>query len=465
MRDVAALAGVSLKTVSRVVNQAPSVAPELMTRVLDAIRLLDYRPNLTATSLRRADRKTAAIGLLLEDVANPFSSALHRAVEDVARQRGTLVFAGSSDEDADRERELLLALVARRVDGLIAVPVGDNDGGLLREQRLGGPMEAVASDSVPASMASVRIRPRRLVLVGSVVVDVLMYVDRLPDRGGDLLARQVVAGPGGGFNVLVAARRLGMETFYGGRTGTGLFGTLARAALDQVGIAVLLPPHEGTDTGMVIGLVEPDGERTFVTAPGIESRLAPDDVRALPLRAGDVVYVSGYDLVYPVSGQSLQEWLPGLADDLLVAIDPGPLVADIPPQRLERVLRRTDLLSLSAGEAATLSGLEDPAAAAALLARRLAAGALVVVRAGARGCWLATAGAEPLQLPGRPAHVVDTTGAGDAHVAAFLARLSLGDDPARAAWVANVAASLTVERAGSGTGPTAQQLQAALEED
>ncbi len=143
MLDVAALAGVSLKTVSRVVNQAPNVAPELVTRVLDAIRLLDYRPNLTASSLRRADRKTAAIGLLLEDVANPFSSALHRAVEDVARQRGSLVFAGSNDEDADRERELLLALVARRVDGLIAVPVADNHGGLLREQRLGRPMVVV----------------------------------------------------------------------------------------------------------------------------------------------------------------------------------------------------------------------------------------------------------------------------------------------------------------------------------
>src|SRR6266498_4159120 len=62
MRDVAALAGVSLKTVSRVVNQAPNVAPDLVTRVLDAVRLLDYRPNLTASSLRRADRKTAASG-------------------------------------------------------------------------------------------------------------------------------------------------------------------------------------------------------------------------------------------------------------------------------------------------------------------------------------------------------------------------------------------------------------------
>jgi len=164
MRDVATLAGVSLKTVSRVVNQATNVAPDLASRVLEAVRLLDYRPNLTASSLRRADHKTAAIGLLLDDVANPFSSALHRAVEEVARRRGTLVFAGSSDEDPERERELLLALVARRVDGLIAFPVpvgagnpeapggasgvapsgaGSGRSGLLSESRLGRPMVVV----------------------------------------------------------------------------------------------------------------------------------------------------------------------------------------------------------------------------------------------------------------------------------------------------------------------------------
>jgi sugar/nucleoside kinase (ribokinase family) len=301
-------------------------------------------------------------------------------------------------------------------------------------------------------------------MVGSVVVDVLMYVDRLPDRGGDVLARQMLSSAGGGFNLLVAATRLGMEAAYGGRTGAGLFGALARRALEDAGIATLLPPGEEADTGVVVGLVEPDGERTFVTSPGTESRLAAHDLRALPLRPGDAVYVSGYDLVYPVSGQSLENWLPGLAEDLLVAIDPGPLVADIPPGRLEEVLRRTDLLSLNAREAATLSGLDDPPGAAVSLLQRLPAGALVVVRTGPDGCWLAAAGADPLHIPGRPASVVDTTGAGDAHVAAFLASLSLADDPARAARVANVAASLAVERVGPGTAPTAEELMAALNE-
>jgi LacI family transcriptional regulator len=138
MRDVGALAGVSLKTVSRVINRDPTVSAEIVGRVNRAVDLLGYRPNLAATSLRRADRKTATIGLLLEDVANPFSSALHRAVEDAARERDMLVFAGSSDEDPEREREVLAALVSHQVDGLIVVSSDQGHGDLLLERRRSG---------------------------------------------------------------------------------------------------------------------------------------------------------------------------------------------------------------------------------------------------------------------------------------------------------------------------------------
>jgi LacI family transcriptional regulator len=148
MRDVAALAGVSFKTVSRVVNGEPGVSPELAGRVRDAVAMLGYRHDLAARSLRRADRRTAAIGLLLEDVANPFSSMLHRAIEDVARERGLMVFAGSSDEDPEREGHLLDALVSRRVDGLIAVPVGDGSG-LRAAQRTGKPVVFVDRPGPP----------------------------------------------------------------------------------------------------------------------------------------------------------------------------------------------------------------------------------------------------------------------------------------------------------------------------
>jgi LacI family transcriptional regulator len=136
MREVAAVAGVSLSTVSRVVNGV-GVGPELARRVRDAVALLDYRRDLTASTLRRADRLSATIGLLLEDVANPFFSALHRSVEDVAGRRGVLAFAGSSDEEPARERQLVQDLLARGVDGLIIAPTGGDQSYLSRDRRAG----------------------------------------------------------------------------------------------------------------------------------------------------------------------------------------------------------------------------------------------------------------------------------------------------------------------------------------
>jgi LacI family transcriptional regulator len=137
MREVAALAGVAIKTVSRVMNEVPTVDPELAERVREAADMLDYRPNLTASSLRRGAGRTATMGLLLEDVSNPFSAALLRAVEDDARARGVQVLIGSLDRDPDREREMARTLIDRQVDGLIIVPVGQDQSYLQAESRRG----------------------------------------------------------------------------------------------------------------------------------------------------------------------------------------------------------------------------------------------------------------------------------------------------------------------------------------
>jgi LacI family transcriptional regulator len=137
MKDVAALAGVSIKTVSRVISDVPTVAPELTARVQAAADKLGYRPNLTASNLRRGDRRTNTIGLLLEDVSNPYSSAVHRGVENYFRSRGVLVLASSLDEDADRERELARTLINRRVDGLIIMPAAHDHRWMLAEQQAG----------------------------------------------------------------------------------------------------------------------------------------------------------------------------------------------------------------------------------------------------------------------------------------------------------------------------------------
>jgi LacI family transcriptional regulator len=137
MVDVAALAGVGLKTVSRVVNAEPGVSPALEAKVKRAIEQLNYRRDANAATLRRLGRKTETIGLVLEDVSNPFSSALHRAVEDAARERGVLVFAGSCDEDPERERELIGSFHERRVDGIVVVPASHDHGYLYYERRAG----------------------------------------------------------------------------------------------------------------------------------------------------------------------------------------------------------------------------------------------------------------------------------------------------------------------------------------
>lgn len=138
MREVAAVAGVGIKTVSRVVNGEPGVSNDLRGRVRAAIERLDYRQDLNASLLRRTERKTATIGLVLDDISNPFSSALGRSVEDVARERGVLVFSGSCEEDPARERELIAALQARRVDGLLVAPAGGAEHSYLLAERRAG---------------------------------------------------------------------------------------------------------------------------------------------------------------------------------------------------------------------------------------------------------------------------------------------------------------------------------------
>jgi LacI family transcriptional regulator len=140
MRDVAALAGVSLKTVSRVLNGEAGVAPATAQRVRQAAEDLSFQLNFGARSLRRSDGRTATIGLILENVENPYSSAIHRAVENVARVRGVSVLAGSLEEDPGRERELVAAFTSRRVDGLIMMPTGGDHSYLLAERRAGTSM-------------------------------------------------------------------------------------------------------------------------------------------------------------------------------------------------------------------------------------------------------------------------------------------------------------------------------------
>lgn len=296
------------------------------------------------------------------------------------------------------------------------------------------------------------MRIQRLVLLGSVLVDLPLRVPQLPPRGGDVVAEPLPPTAGGGFNVLSAAARLGLSTVYAGRVGGGPFGAIVRAALNGEGVGLALPEPAEADTGYCVVLVEPDGERTFCTAPGAEAALSVEDLAGLALTDGDAVYVSGYDLAYPVNGPLLAAYLSALPSGRLLVVDPGPLVAQIPTERWSAVLDRTDLLSLNAREARLVwpDGLPESGARPPV----------VVVRAGAEGATVYRRDAEAYQAPAVPVRAVDTTGAGDVHVAALLAALADGSDLERALRFANRAAALAVTRVGPATGPTRDELRA-----
>jgi LacI family transcriptional regulator len=139
MRDVAERAGVSLKTVSRVINEEPGVAGPTAERVASAIVELGFQRNDLARSLRQG-RSSSTIGLVIEDMGNPFYSAIAQAVEAAAADRGCMLITSSCEEDPDRERALVQALLRRRVDALLLVPASRDHGYVEREAGDGTPV-------------------------------------------------------------------------------------------------------------------------------------------------------------------------------------------------------------------------------------------------------------------------------------------------------------------------------------
>lgn len=148
MKNVAALAGVGIKTVSRVMNDEPGVSEGTRQRVLDATKQLHYQLDMAAGSLRRTGRKTLSIGLLLPSVANPFSGEIHRALEDAVSARGIAVFAASLDDDPDREKSLVAAFLGRRVDGLVLTPIARSQAYIVPEHSRDLPMVFIDREPV-----------------------------------------------------------------------------------------------------------------------------------------------------------------------------------------------------------------------------------------------------------------------------------------------------------------------------
>lgn len=306
----------------------------------------------------------------------------------------------------------------------------------------------------------------RLVHVGSAVVDHVYHIDALPEPGTEKTASSFAQVAGGGFNMMVAASRTGMKVVFGGQLGSGPNGDFLRAAFAAEGIATLTPPSPVMDSGNCVAMISGDAERTFVSWPGAESVLSLDMMAPVRVAPDDWVFASGYTLSYPGSHDALADWIEALPAEIPLVFDPTPVVSDIPRAILDRVLARTSWLSCNTTEAAEIAGRGDvEAVAARLLASHCPSAEAVVIRAGAKGCFVRLADGTARTMPGFNVTAVDTNGAGDTHIGAFISALSRGVPPFAAAGYANAAAALSVTRHGGSSAPTAHEIQTFLSHD
>lgn len=292
------------------------------------------------------------------------------------------------------------------------------------------------------------------------VVDLLYEVAALPASGEEAVVTGFAMEPGGGFNAMVAARAAGMAVICGGTLGTGPFADLVRQGLAAHDIVLARPPDGARDTGCCTVLIEPSGERSFVAAEGAEGYMRPADLAGIDMAPVGWVLMSGYSLHYAGARVALSDWTRSVRAPVI--FDPSPLVAELSADVLRPVLGRATWISANRREAAFLTGLDDPRAAARALADgrpadgRATCGA--VVRDGASGCVVAWGGAGGAssgarQIPPHPVRAIDTNGAGDTHIGSFVARLAETGDPIAAARYANVAAALSTTRKGPATAP------------
>ena len=301
---------------------------------------------------------------------------------------------------------------------------------------------------------------RRVIVVGSVNVDLVATVDHLPAPGETVTGGRFAQHHGGkGGNQAVAAARLAAETWFVGAVGADAFGEEARAALSAEGVDVtelLTLPEQAT--GVALLLVDGSGENSIAVAGGANAALEPAHVAAafdrLRPTTGDVVLV-GHEIPTATATEALRL---AKARGATTILNPAPATG----VTLE-MLALSDIVTPNQGEAAELLAIEgDTEGPGPERLARLAGGGLALMTMGSEGALLVGA-AGPERLPAPDVTVIDTTGAGDTLNGALAAGLSAGLPLPEAARRAVVAAALAVTRAGAREGmPTAVELEAAL---
>ncbi|MDB5064882.1 MAG: rbsK [Chloroflexi bacterium] len=298
----------------------------------------------------------------------------------------------------------------------------------------------------------------KVIVVGSINMDVVATADRRPRVGETVMGRNLGFFPGGkGANQAVSTARLGVPTVMVGKLGTDRFGDELYAFLSGQGVDV---SHVGrtsvAPTGTAVIVVDGHGDNSIVVVSGANGLLGPSDLEGVDIEADDVL-VSQFEVPLEAVGAAFSL---GRTVGATTVLNPAPATP-----AGERLLSLVDVLVLNQLELAALSS-EEPAAerdvdAIAAAATRLCVhpNQVVIVTLGAQGA-VAVEGDQRLIVTGHRVNAVDTTGAGDCFVGGLATQLALGHELVDAVRFANAAAAICVQRHGAGTSmPTAEEVR------
>lgn len=298
---------------------------------------------------------------------------------------------------------------------------------------------------------------RPITVVGAAVIDVIADAYALPWRGCDIELQQQSVNIGGcALNIAVALKRLGIQADNALPIGQGMWAEIIRNNLRKEGLVSRIDGVSG-DNGWCLALVEPDGERTFMSFSGVENQWNADWLAQLNIAPHSLLSLSGYQLASSC-GEVLVSWLESL-NDVTPFIDFGPRIADIPESLMQRIMARRPIVSLNRQEA------EDAARRFSLPTTTEAFGKAwlevfstpLIVRHDKEGAWYFSAQEQGLAAPFTTV-VVDTIGAGDSHAGGTLAGLASGWTLGESVRLGNAVASWVVGHRGGDCSPTREEL-------
>ena len=322
---------------------------------------------------------------------------------------------------------------------------------------------------VPATASSSDPGAGRVVLMGQILVDRVLQGARPIHGGGSEWARDGGTHVGGGFNALVAARRMGAEAISLSPIGTGPHASMIEAALAREGIVDAGPRVDGVDNGFCVAMIGHDAERTFISTKGAET-MTPETAWADFVRTmspGDVLYIDGYLMDHPANREAAEAALRVLPEGVRVLLDVSPVIG-IP----ESLPTHHAIISMNSVEAraiakqSRLDGYLPFDSLSCRLAQTL--GRDTLIRLGASGAYFARSASPDSEtsaahIPTPTIDAVDTNGAGDAHTGVLAASLALGIPLERGLVLANCAGALASTVPGPASCPTREDIEAAAD--